>query len=723
MDEVTKDQGAQPAVRPPLRPFSGQRSEGQGALRPQGGRRVALSPFARPATPASSRLIQVAPSSPSAVHPGNSTPGIDCAPDAGATSGSKTTPPGSGVQRSRASDSPEALKPAAPATFDASVAPAHQPSPAERIDASEETSDLEALDVDIGMDAGVANTVAQSLDRVDDASAEGGPEVARSALDISTLSGRSGERAAASDDLSFDQVRFGSAVLRDEPRAAATDIGTDTGTGTDADSMTLLGEHRQHDESAHAETAQAEALHAEASHAETTHVETAHAETAPGDSDTIPASYSSILHDTPAEPALDSPTEHRSAGRVSPDIADDVPSVVELSASVSEDLSTPVVPVEPFDRPSVGAPPNDATPTGFFDQPQVRVDSGTANDATADEKFVIDDSAYAFDDESFAAEIRSEEPDRWSMPIDTSAHSLHDAIEVDLPADAPVTDSPVTDSAVAVSDAAAIDAVGAIAAVDPIHAIAAVDAVDAVAAVAAGAAGADVSPLDATDAGDSLYSSAAEPLVEGAQVASVRMLDAELSDFRLLPEETPAVPTPIPGIEGLLAGAEDVEDGLQATTARTHRSVDDAMDAAADESEHEALNETLGEPLGEPLGESLGHDLGEDFEVALELVDLTSDGGEALPAPMQESRFAADEILASPMSPSAEIAVGGHAAHAEADLQDFVSRSDAREHAAAILEVVARRVRGGDIVPSIDAGASPEAVLASVLATILSQRA
>ena len=147
------------------------------------------------------------------------------------------------------------------------------------------------------------------------------------------------------------------------------------------------------------------------------------------------------------------------------------------------------------------------------------------------------------------------------------------------------------------------------------------------------------------------------------------------------------------------------------------------MDAAADETEHEALNETLGETLGEPLGESLGHDLGEDFEVALELVDLTSDGGEALPAPMQESRFAADEILASPMSPSAEIAVGGHAAHAEADLQDFVSRSDAREHAAAILEVVARRVRGGDIVPSIDAGASPEAVLASVLATILSQRA
>jgi hypothetical protein len=55
----------------------------------------------------------------------------------------------------------------------------------------------------------------------------------------------------------------------------------------------------------------------------------------------------------------------------------------------------------------------------------------------------------------------------------------------------------------------------------------------------------------------------------------------------------------------------------------------------------------------------------------------------------------------------------------EAALQRYVAASRVREDASDVLEAVARRVRSGEIVLALEPGASAEAVLASVLATLL----
>jgi hypothetical protein len=56
---------------------------------------------------------------------------------------------------------------------------------------------------------------------------------------------------------------------------------------------------------------------------------------------------------------------------------------------------------------------------------------------------------------------------------------------------------------------------------------------------------------------------------------------------------------------------------------------------------------------------------------------------------------------------------------AEEDLAEFVASSASHERAAEIMEAVARRVRSGEIVVSIDAGASEAMVVASVLTALL----
>lgn len=55
----------------------------------------------------------------------------------------------------------------------------------------------------------------------------------------------------------------------------------------------------------------------------------------------------------------------------------------------------------------------------------------------------------------------------------------------------------------------------------------------------------------------------------------------------------------------------------------------------------------------------------------------------------------------------------------EADLQAYVAEVRIREEASDVLEGVARRVRSGEIVLALEPGASTEAVLASVLASLL----
>jgi len=55
----------------------------------------------------------------------------------------------------------------------------------------------------------------------------------------------------------------------------------------------------------------------------------------------------------------------------------------------------------------------------------------------------------------------------------------------------------------------------------------------------------------------------------------------------------------------------------------------------------------------------------------------------------------------------------------EADLQSYVAAARVREEASEVLEGVARRVRSGEIVLALEPGASMEAVLASVLVSLL----
>ena len=58
-------------------------------------------------------------------------------------------------------------------------------------------------------------------------------------------------------------------------------------------------------------------------------------------------------------------------------------------------------------------------------------------------------------------------------------------------------------------------------------------------------------------------------------------------------------------------------------------------------------------------------------------------------------------------------------AEGEADLQSYVAETRIREEASEVLEGVARRVRSGEIVLALEPGASTEAVLASILASLL----
>ena len=55
----------------------------------------------------------------------------------------------------------------------------------------------------------------------------------------------------------------------------------------------------------------------------------------------------------------------------------------------------------------------------------------------------------------------------------------------------------------------------------------------------------------------------------------------------------------------------------------------------------------------------------------------------------------------------------------EADLHAYVAAARAREQASEALEAVARRVRSGEIVVALEPDATTEAVLASVLASLL----
>jgi len=156
-----------------------------------------------------------------------------------------------------------------------------------------------------------------------------------------------------------------------------------------------------------------------------------------------------------------------------------------------------------------------------------------------------------------------------------------------------------------------------------------------------------------------------------AAEAEAPLLDVELKGFHLKPEEVLEVPAPIPGFEGMIAESptQDVEGVAGDVAAVAEASL---VVSAADETE----------------------------------------------AAGDEEGAHAEEVVSWRLAsaPPETLAQG------DADLQEFVFRSRSQAHVLETLEAVARRVRGGEIVPTTDAGASPEAVLASVLASLLSAR-
>ncbi|MEP7381769.1 MAG: hypothetical protein ABI910_08795 [Gemmatimonadota bacterium] len=183
--------------------------------------------------------------------------------------------------------------------------------------------------------------------------------------------------------------------------------------------------------------------------------------------------------------------------------------------------------------------------------------------------------------------------------------------------------------------------------------------------------------------------SAAHPPTKGLRVGAVAdrtdeptLLDDELAGFRLQPGEAVAEPVPIPGMDAMLAVAGSIDDFV------------------AEVKDSGSTSE--GYILTEDRASNDGNDAQRLF------------AGSALARALRSVAGAVEPRGAIP--PMDPLAVG------ERDLQALVIRAEMQAHVLSTLEMVARRVRAGELVLSVDSGASPEAVLASVLASILSPR-
>jgi len=192
----------------------------------------------------------------------------------------------------------------------------------------------------------------------------------------------------------------------------------------------------------------------------------------------------------------------------------------------------------------------------------------------------------------------------------------------------------------------------------------------------------DEEAQDRTAMGEAVSRPEAEFAALATPAAGTALLDAELAGFHLRPGEAITPPPPIPGIESLGASEEEV--------------VGDSVP--------ESVLAVVAAGEGSSAPESRG--------------DLAADGT-ALAVALGGEITAWSEGSGGPRGTSAG---SPGLAQGDADLQDFVARSEAQAHVLATLDMVARRVRGGEIVPTLTAGCSPEAVLASVLASLLSPR-
>jgi len=222
------------------------------------------------------------------------------------------------------------------------------------------------------------------------------------------------------------------------------------------------------------------------------------------------------------------------------------------------------------------------------------------------------------------------------------------------------------------------------------------------------------------------------------RTAAVEFLDDALSEFQLADEERRAPPTPIPGLEVALAEERDVLAGAEASggsyEAPTLTPAGPIVALRANDdprSEETVMGEGQGhaDPLTGRSGDTAalspesemletshsGADFPAGHGAAIDLADAWAVG----PAHSSDLRIVEEHWqTAAPGSVTERVTEQ----EGEADLRNFLSRQLVREHVVATLEAVARRVREGEIVAVTDAHATPAAVLASVLASLLSTR-
>lgn len=198
------------------------------------------------------------------------------------------------------------------------------------------------------------------------------------------------------------------------------------------------------------------------------------------------------------------------------------------------------------------------------------------------------------------------------------------------------------------------------------------------------ALGDDVAP-ERVPVGDAASSWDAAGGTNEVSVEGPVLLDAELAAFHLRPGESLATPTPIPGMEAL---GGQVDESLADLSVGSAPAGDPAFDLSIDASGDARFSRRGAEPESSALAGTEG--------------DGDAEGeGEGPRGATEATR---------------------RLVQGDADLQDFVARSEAQAHVLATLDMVARRVRAGEIVPTLTAGCSPEAVLAGVLASLLSPR-
>jgi hypothetical protein len=178
--------------------------------------------------------------------------------------------------------------------------------------------------------------------------------------------------------------------------------------------------------------------------------------------------------------------------------------------------------------------------------------------------------------------------------------------------------------------------------------------------------------------------------------APVQLLDDELSEFRLSPDERLHEPSPIPGLDALVS----------------------TFVAAGDAAEPSVVGhvDVANAPFLDPVQvESVASEVTTTPATIDEREAIGAPGTDPDPASAVESASTSEE-------PRGATPLVDALAEGDASLQAFTANAAAHAHVLDTLEAVARRVRSGEIVPVTSASATPEAVLASVLASLLAPR-